>query len=113
MALRDLLLQNLTVLGVVRHPLEHGVEVAGLLAGRDRRAVDLGEDRRECRKALGQRAAFHHPRAHAGDHAAHPRLLALLRDREQRFLERDAGTHQGRKLAGQEREIGGPDAVAE
>ena len=83
-------------LRVVREPLEHGVELAGLLAGRDGRAVD----RRECvRKVLepdGERVALEHLGAHAEDDALETRLLGVLADREQRFFERQARPHERR-----------------
>ncbi len=57
--------QLLAVLGVVGQPLEHRVEVARLLAGRDGGAVELGEAVRKLAEAVGQRVALHDLGAHA------------------------------------------------
>ena len=103
----------LAALGVVREPLEHGVETSRLLAGRHRGAIDLREDLREFGEAVGERVALHHARAHAEQDALDARLLGLLRDREQRFLERQAGAHQRGELACEQGEIGRGDAARE
>ena len=65
--------QLLAALGVVGEAFQHGVQVARLLAGRDRRAIQLGEHGREIRQAVGERVAFHHLGAHAHDDAADAR----------------------------------------
>ena len=49
--------------------------------------------------------SLHDPRAHAENHAAHARLVGLLRDREQRLLERQRRFHQSRELPRDQREI--------
>src|SRR6185437_16348967 len=100
-------------LGVYGQALEDVVEVPRLLTRGDCGAIDLREDPRELAESVGQGVAFHDLRADPDDDALHPRLLGLLRDREQRFLERQAGPHQGGELTGEEREIGGRDAADE
>ena len=40
-------------------------------------------------------------------------LLGLLRDREQRFFQRQAGAHQRRDLSRQQREVCGGDAATQ
>jgi hypothetical protein len=87
--------------------------VPGLLAGGHRGAVDLREDARELAEAVRQRVALHDLGAHAQHDALHARLLGLLRDREQRLLQRQTGAHQGGQLAGEQRQVGGGDLARE
>ncbi len=110
---QDLLADLLAAFGIDGEALEHVIQMPGLFAGRDRGAIDLRKDPRELREPIGERMSFHHLRAHAEDDALHARLLGLLRDGEQRFLERQAGAHQGGQLAREEREIGRSDAADE
>ena len=89
------LARDLAVLGVVGQPLEHAVQAAGALAGGDRGAVDLREHLRELAEAVRERVAFHDLGAHAEHDALHARLLGLLRDGQQSFLERQPGLRPG------------------
>jgi hypothetical protein len=101
----DLLAQDLPALRVVGEPLERGVEVPRLLACCDGGAKDLGKGVREVAQTLGERVAFHHARPHAEHDALVAGLIALLADREQRFLERQTGAHERRELACDHRQI--------
>ena len=103
--LADLLAQAVPRLRVFGQPLENGVELARLLARRHGGAVDHREGVREVVEADGQRVALEHLAADAEHDALEPGLLGVLADGEQRFLERQAGAHQGGELAGQQREV--------
>jgi hypothetical protein len=92
-------------LGVVGEPLEHVVEVSRLLARGNGGAVDFGEHFREFGETVGEGVALHDAGPYAEDDALHAGLFGLLRDREQRLLERQTGTHQRRELTGEERQI--------
>ena len=52
-------------------------------------------------------------RAHAEHDVAHARLVGLLRDREQRFLERQRGFDQRRELARDQRQVRGAQSALE
>src|SRR5207237_8341511 len=90
---------------VAREPLEHLVEVPRLLARGHRGAIDLGKDPRKLREAVGEGVALHDARPHAEHDALHARLLGLLRDRQQRLLEGEAGAraeHRARRARSEE-----------
>jgi hypothetical protein len=100
-----LLAHHLARLGVVRQPFEHRVELARLLAGRDRGAVDLGEGGRKVPQSIGERMPLDHLAAHAEHDPLHARFFGLFGDRLQRLLERQTRAQQGRELARQKRQV--------
>ena len=87
----------------LREPLEHRVELAGLLAGGDSGSVDGRECVRKVLEPDCERVSFEHLGAHAEDDALEAGLFGLLADREQRLLERKARPHERRELAGEQR----------
>jgi len=66
-----------------------------LLAGRNCRAIQLWEHGREVRQAVGQCMTLHDLGAYAHHDVADARALGLLGDRLQRFVQWQAGTHEG------------------
>ena len=85
---QDLLADLLAALGVLGEPLEHVVQVPGLLAGGYGGAVDLGEDPREFGEAGRECVTLHDLGAHPEHDRLHAGLLGLLRYRQQPLLER-------------------------
>ncbi len=79
---QDFLAHTLATLGVVREPLQHAVEVAGLLAGRNGGAIDFRKDFRKLGEAVGKRVALHDAGPHPHHDTLYARLLGLLRDRQ-------------------------------
>ncbi len=108
---QDFLPHALATLGVVREPLEHAVEVAGLLAGRDGGAINFRKDLRKLGEAVREGVALHDAGSHAHDDTLNARLLGLLRYRQQGLLQGQSGTHQGRELSREQREVSWPRRV--
>ena len=107
----DLLAHDLTRFGVVRQPLQHRIEFAGLLAGGHGGSIDFREGLRKIPQAVRQRVAFDDLAAHAEDDALYPGLFGLFGDGLQGFLERQAGAQQGGQLARQQSQVEGREAA--
>ncbi len=101
----DLLAHDLARLGVVGEPLEDLIQLAGLLACRNRGAVDFRKSLRKIPQSISQRVAFNDLAAHAEHNALHSRLLGLFGDGLQGLLEGQTRSQQRRQLTGQHRQI--------
>ncbi|MNQ76873.1 hypothetical protein D3C85_917220 [compost metagenome] len=97
----------LALLGVIGEPVQHLLQVPGLLPGRYHGAKQLIEHMGKGAKGVGKGVALHHLAAHRRHQAAQMSLLALLGHRPQRLLYGEAGSHQGRQLTGDQRQLGG------
>ena len=89
----DLLPQAVARLRVVGEPFEHCVELTGMLAGRDRRAIDGRKRAGEVLEPHGEGMAFEYLRPHAEHDALQPGFLRVLAHGKQRLLEWQAGAH--------------------
>ncbi len=99
----DLLLQRIALLDIVGEPRQHQTELAGMFAGRDQRAVDLGKVFRMLRQRIGERMAAEHFRADRRHQFANVVALRLLGQHRERFVERQARDQQAGELARQDR----------
>ena len=79
--------------------------MAGLLAGRDRGAEDIGEAVGEVGHGLGQAGAFHDPRAQRDGQRALALVVILFRKCGEGFIDRQIG--RDRVTAAREMASGG------
>ncbi len=105
------LAQFLARFRVVGEPFQHDVQVAGLLARGHRRAVQLRKGLREIAETVCERVTLHDLGADAEQYALGARMIVLLRDGQQDFLERQPRLRQRRHLPRDEREFAGRQAA--
>jgi hypothetical protein len=94
-----LLLLRLPRLEIVREPREDVGEAAGFRRHRHEGPVELGERSRPLRERARQGLAGTHLRSRFREEPGGARVVGLLRDGQQRLVERHARSHEGCQLS--------------
>ena len=102
----------LALLRVVGEPVQHLLQMTGLLPCRHHGAEQLIEHVGEGPQRIGQRVAFYYLAAHGCHQAAQVGLFALLGHCPQRLFDSQACTNQGRQLASNEGQLGSGGTTA-
>ncbi|CAI8835367.1 hypothetical protein EMIT0P176_20037 [Pseudomonas sp. IT-P176] len=105
-------LEPLSFFPVTRHPLQQGVEGAGLLAGVNQVAVELVEVLRLFAQGGGQAAAGHHVQSQVLQQAPHAWVVEAFGDDVEGLQQRHSGLEHGRHLPSEERDILGSNPLA-
>jgi hypothetical protein len=101
-----LLAQRIARFRIVGELVEHRIEMARLLARGDRRAENVGKRFGKFAQCLRETRALGHACAQGNGERALAFAVGLLRQRTERFIDRQARAEQGRQLSRQQRELG-------
>jgi hypothetical protein len=101
----DPLVQRVARFAVIGQAREHLIQAPRLLAGRDRSAIDFRKTFRRVGQRGRQARAFHDARAQIDYERARTRVVVLLRQRPERFFDRQTGAQQRRELPRQQRQL--------